>query len=170
MGFSFGGCTALWANYPRSQQRYSPGSPRFAAHIAFYPASCHIKLADEDHVGDAPIRIFHGAADDLMTIERCREYVARLRKADKDVVLFEYAGARHWFDNPDLASRQMSGVINFSKCTFLERDDKIVDAATGELAGMGSPCVGSQGSFGYQPEAHRQATIDLHGVLKVLFR
>ena len=171
MGFSFGGRAALWANYPRFQQRYSQGPPDFAAHIAFYPASCHIKLADEDHVGDAPIRIFHGSADDLMAIERCNEYVARLRKAGKDVALFEYAGAKHWFDNPDLASRQtMSAVINFSKCTFVERDNKIVDAETGDLAGMGSPCVESQGSFAYHPEAHQQATVDLQSVLKVLFQ
>ena len=63
MGFNFGGRTALWASHPRLQQRYDLGSSRFAAHLAFYPTSCHIRLADEDQVGDAPIRIFHGAAD-----------------------------------------------------------------------------------------------------------
>ena len=50
--------------------------------------------------------------------------------------LFEYAGAKHWFDNADLANRQTpTGVLNYSNCTFLERDDKIIDAATGDLAG-----------------------------------
>jgi dienelactone hydrolase len=79
---------------------------RFAAHLAFYPTSCHIRLADEDCVGDAPIRIFHGTADDAAIIDRCREYVARLRNTGKDVALSEYAGAKHWFDNADLANRQ----------------------------------------------------------------
>ena len=76
------------------------------AHLAFYPNNCFIRLADEDRVSDAPIRIFHGAADDATVIDRCREYVARLRDAGKDVALFEYAGAKHWFDNADLAGRQ----------------------------------------------------------------
>jgi dienelactone hydrolase len=106
MGFSFGGRTALWASHPRFQQRYGSGPSRFAAHLAFYPTSCHIRLADEDRVGDAPIRIFHGAADEVTIISRCREYVAKLRNAGRDVGLFEYAGARHWFDNADLANRQ----------------------------------------------------------------
>jgi len=79
MGFSFGGRTALWASHPRFEQRYGLGPSRFAAHLAFYPTSCHIRLADEGRVGDAPIRIFHGAADEMTIISRCREYVAKLR-------------------------------------------------------------------------------------------
>ena len=54
----------------------------------------------------APTANDHGAADELTSIGRCREYVARLRNAGKDVALFEYAGAKHWFDNADLANRQ----------------------------------------------------------------
>ena len=68
MGFSFGGRTALWASQLRFQQRYDRGPSRFAAHLAFYPSNCHIRLADEDRVSDAPIRIFHGAADEATVI------------------------------------------------------------------------------------------------------
>lgn len=171
MGFSFGGRTALWASHLRFQQRYDRGPSRFAAHLAFYPSNCHIRLADEDLVSDAPIRIFHGAADDTADIGRCKEYVARLRDAGRDATLFEYGGAKHWFDNADLAGRQtMSGFTTFNNCTFLERDDRIVDASTGELAGVGSPCAMAQGSFGYNPEARRQATADVQNFLRVLFR
>ena len=171
MGFSFGGRTALWASHLRFQQRYDRGPSRFAAHLAFYPSNCHIRLADEDRVSDAPIRIFHGAADDATVIGRCREYVARLRDAGKDVALFEYAGAKHWFDNGDLAGRQTPfGFVTYDNCTFLERDDKIVDAATGDLAGPESPCAVSKGSYGYHPEARRLATADVQNFLRVLFR
>ena len=172
MGFSFGGRAALWSSYPRFEQRYGPEPPRrFAAHIAFYPTSCHIKLADEDRVVNAPIRIFHGAADDATIIGRCKEYAARLRNAGSDVVLFEYAGAKHWFDNADLANRQTAtGAINFSNCTFLERDNRIIDATTGELAGIKSPCVVSEGSFGYHPDARRQASTDVQNFLRGLFQ
>jgi dienelactone hydrolase len=171
MGFSFGGRTALWASHPRFQQRYGLGPSRFAAHLAFYPTSCHIRLADEDRVGDAPIRIFHGAADEVTIIGRCREYVAKLRNVGKDVALFEYAGAKHWFDNADLANRQTpTGALNFSNCTFLERDDRIVDVATGDLAGMGSPYVVLEGSYGYHPEARQQAAADVQNFLRLLFQ
>ena len=171
LGFSFGGRNALWASYPRFQQRYGTGLSPFAAHLAFYPTSCHIKLTDEDRVGDVPIRIFHGAADDATVIGRCRDYVARLRNAGNDVALFEYAGAKHWFDNADLANRQTAtGFLNYSNCTFLEQDDRIIDATTGGLAGAGSPCVVSEGSFGYNPAAREQATADVHNFLQLLFK
>ena len=171
MGFSFGGRAALWASHPRFQQRYGPGPSRFAAHLVFYPTTCHIRLADEDRVGDAPIRIFHGAADDATSIGPCKEYVARLRNAGKDVALFEYAGAKHWFDNADLANRQTAtGLANFGNCTFMERDDRIIDVATGELAGVGSPCVVSEGTFGYNPEARQLAAADVQNFLRVLFQ
>jgi dienelactone hydrolase len=173
MGTSFGGRTALWASHPRFQQRYGSGPSGFAAYLAFYPTSCHIRLVDEDRAGDAPIRIFHGAADEITVIGRCREYVARLRNAGKDVALFEYAGAKHWFDNADLANRQTPTVdLNYSNCTFLEQDDKIVDMATGELAGMGSPCVVSGGAYGYgyHREARQQVTADVQSFLRLLFQ
>ena len=170
MGFSFGGRTALWSSHLRFQQRYGPGQ-RFAAHLVFYPTSCYIRLADEDGVGDAPIRIFHGAADDATNIGPCREYVARLRSAGRDVALFEYAGAKHWFDNADLANRQtMTGLTNFSNCTFLERGDSIIDATTGQLANMRSPCVVSEGTFGYNSEARQQAAADVQDFLRLLFQ
>jgi dienelactone hydrolase len=171
IGISFGGRTALWASHPRFQQRYGSGPSGFAAYLAFYPTSCHIRLVDDDRVGDAPIRIFHGAADEITTVGRCREHVARLRDTGKDVALFEYAGARHWFDNADLANRQTpTGALNYSKCTFQERDNRVVDAATGEPAGPNSPCVVSEGSYGYHPEASRQAAADLQNFLRLLFR
>ena len=171
MGFSFGGRTALWASQLRFQQRYGQGHQRFTAHLVFYPTSCHIRLADEDRVGDAPIRIFHGAADDATKIGPCRDYVARLRHAGRDVALFEYTDARHWFDNADLANRQTAtGITNFSDCLFLERDDRIIDAATGGLADVKSPCVVSEGIFGYSSEARQQATADVHNFLRLLFQ
>lgn len=170
LGFSFGGRNALWAASPRFQQRYGPLSP-FAAHLAFYPTGCHIKLIDEDRVAKVPIRIFHGAADDATIIGRCREYVARLRNAGNDAALFEYVGAKHWFDNADLANRQTAtGFLNYSNCTFLEQDDKIIDVMTGGPAGTGSPCVVSEGSFGYHPAAREQATADVQNFLRSLFK
>lgn len=166
MGFSFGGRTALWANHPRFQQRYGNGSRHFfSAFLAFYPASCYITLTDEDRIGKTPIRIFHGTADDWTPIDPCRKYVERLRRVGKDVALYEYRGAHHGFDNPDLLQHQVSpGVVNSTKCTFEERDGKIIDE-TGRLAGFDAPCVAWNASIGYSPSAHRQALLDVQEFL-----
>src|SRR2546430_4666624 len=40
----------------------------------------------------APIRQFHGAADDYVTVAPCRPYFERLRAAGRDAQLVEYAG------------------------------------------------------------------------------
>ena len=171
MGFSLGGRTALWASHLRFEQRYGGGSSRFAAHLAFYPTSCNITLVDEERVQDAPIRIFQGQADDLIATGRCREYIGRLRKSGKDVALFDYAGAKHSFDNPDLAGRPlMFDVVNSGKCTWVERDGQIVDAETGSPASMKDPCIIAKGTFGYSADAQSQAVADVRIFLSELFR
>jgi len=63
-----------------------------------------------------------------------------------------------------------TGIGNFSNCKFEERDDRIIDVATGELAGAGSPCVVSQGTYSYDPDARQQATADVQNLLRVLFQ
>jgi dienelactone hydrolase len=171
MGFSLGGRTALWASHLRFEQRYSAGSARFAAHLAFYPTSCNIALVNEDQVQDVPIRIFQGAADDLIATDRCREYIARMSKSGKDAALFDYAGAKHSFDNPDLAGRPlMFDVVNSGKCSWVERDGQIVDAETGSPASMRDPCIIAKGTFGYSADAQRRAVLDVRMVLSELFR
>jgi dienelactone hydrolase len=169
MGFSFGGRTALWANHLRFQERYGQGSQKFAAFLAFYPASCYIKLADEDRIGEAPIRIFHGTADDWTPINPCRRYIERLRRAGKDAAIFEYPGARHGFDNAYLSQYQLlPGVVNSTNCTFEERNGKLVDESGG-LAGFDAPCVIRSASIGYSPNAHRQALADVQYFLVSAF-
>ena len=170
MGFSFGGRMTLWANHLRFHERYGRGAAHFAAYLAFYPASCYIRLADEEGIGQAPIRIFHGTSDDWTPINPCREYVGRLRGARKNVAMFEYPGAGHGFDNSLSSPPQaLPGVVNPSRCAFVEREGKIVDE-TGRLAGFDSPCFFRGASIGYSPDAHRQAVVDVHNFLRAVFR
>jgi predicted esterase len=49
-------------------------------------------------VTGAPIRLFHGIADDYVAIAPCRAYVERLKAADVNVVLTEYPDAFHAYD------------------------------------------------------------------------
>jgi hypothetical protein len=55
-------------------------------------------------------------------------------------------------------------------CTFVEVDGRIIDAGTGQPAGMKSPCVVSEGTFGYDVDAQRQASADVQRFLKVLLK
>lgn len=169
MGFSFGGRTALWTSHPRFAERYGQASLKFAAHLAFYPASCYIQLADEAQIGSAPLRIFHGSADDWTPIGPCRQFVRRLQSAGKDAALIEYAGAPHSFDNPWTQSLKLPEALSPANCTFVEREGKMVDSATGREAAIDAPCVFKGVSVGYHPEAHRQAIQDVHGFLKTIF-
>jgi dienelactone hydrolase len=169
MGFSFGGRTALWASHPRFRERYAAGPLRFAAHIAVYPASCYIRLADEGSIADVPIRILHGTDDDWTPIAACRDYAARLRGLGKDIVLVEYAGAAHSFDSPAVPARwEIPDVMNPGGCVFTERDGRLLDAA-GDEARIDSPCVVRGGSVGQNPAARQQATADVLAFLGGVF-
>jgi hypothetical protein len=52
----------------------------------------------------------------------------------------------------------------------VEVDGRIIDAGTGQPAGMKSPCVVSEGTFGYDADAQRQASADVQSFLKVLLK
>src|SRR5436190_8589825 len=80
MGFSKGGAVALYAALTRFQSLHGPAGARFAHHIAFYPP-CFITYVGDEAVTDRPIRLFHGTADDLAPLDRCRAYVERPRRA-----------------------------------------------------------------------------------------
>jgi dienelactone hydrolase len=171
MGASFGGRTALWTGYERFRQRYGKGSARFAAHLAFYPAGCNVRLADQMIVGGAPVRVFHGTADDWTSIGPCRAHIDRLRQAGKDAALFEYAGAHHSFDVPGSPTfRNWPEAINPTNCALIERDGRVVDPTTGSEWDADATCNSRGASVGYSAEAHRKAVEDVQGFLKTLFR
>jgi dienelactone hydrolase len=168
MGFSLGGLTALRASQVRFQGNFAKGSTRFAAHLAFYPAGCHIRLADEERIGNAPIRIFHGAADDWTPSGPCKAYVERLQKAGKDAALIEYANAHHSFDSPGIALRTLPSVVTPRNCTFEEESGRIVEAETrGSI--FYSSCWSRGVSVGYDADAHRKAVRDVEAILGGVF-
>lgn len=170
MGFSFGGRTAIWAEFARFQEAYD-GRP-FVGYIAFYPSTCYIELEDEGEVVGGPLRIFHGNADDWTPIDQCRRMVERMTNLGVDARIYEYEGARHSFDNLGLAHSEthMSlSSVSPRACEFREIDGAIIDPDTGQVAGVGSPCVERGITYGYNAEAREQAKADLLGFLSELF-
>jgi dienelactone hydrolase len=158
MGFSKGGAVALHSALTRFQRLHGPPGVRFAHHIAFYPP-CYTTYIGDEAVSDRPIRLFHGMADDLAPIERCRAYVERLQRAGADVRLTAYPGAHHQFDRPtDAPARHVPREQNLSRCFLAERSEAhIVNRDSGQPFSLGDPCVLRGGTFGADPAAYRAA-------------
>lgn len=159
MGFSHGGWAALYSSLKRFARIHGPADGRtFAAHIVFYPGCVQTYLEGDD-ILDKPIRIFHGSADDQLPVEPCREYAARLRKAGKDVVLTEYAGAHHAFDARALKEPlKLPQGISLNRCQLAEgADGQMLNANTRQPFSLGDPCVGRGVTVAYQAQAHSEA-------------
>ena len=159
MGFSHGGWAALYSSVKRFARMHGPADGRtFAAHIVFYPGCIQTYLEGDDIV-DKPIRIFHGSADDQLPIEPCREYAARLRKAGKDVMLTEYAGAYHAFDVRSLKEPlKQPQAISVMRCRLEEgADGQMLTSNTRQPFGLGDPCVGRGRTLAYHAQAHSDA-------------
>jgi dienelactone hydrolase len=168
MGFSLGGETALRTSQVRFQKHFAKGAGRFAAHLAFYPSGCITRLAEEDRVSGAPIRIFHGAADDWTLMGPCKSYIERLRQTGKDATLIEYPDAHHAFDNPGAPLRKLPNIVIPRNCAFVEENGRVVDATTrGSIAF--SSCWSRGASVGYNADAHRKAVTDVEAILRPLF-
>ncbi|HEY7142509.1 MAG TPA: dienelactone hydrolase family protein [Methylomirabilota bacterium] len=158
MGFSKGGAVALYSAITRFQRLHGPADARFALHVAFY-APCYYGFVGDEAVTDRPIRLFHGAADDLAPVALCRAYVERLRKAGADAQITEYAGAHHQFDRQDGGSpRRSPDDQNASHCFWEERPEgQLVNRDSGQPFDVGDPCVARGGTFGGDPVAYRDA-------------
>lgn len=159
MGFSHGGWAALYSSLKRFARMHGSADGRaFAAHIVFYPGCVQTCLEGDDIV-DKPIRIFHGSADDQLPVAACREYAARLRKAGKDVVLTEYAGAHHAFDLRTLREPvKLPQGISLNRCQLAEgADGQMLNANTRQPFSLADPCVDRGVTVAYQAQAHSEA-------------
>ncbi len=158
MGFSKGGFAALYASLKRFQRLHAPAGLEFAAYVAFYPI-CIRTYIDDEQVSGHPIRVFHGAADDWLPVEACRDYVARLRRAGKDATLTEYPGAQHGFDTHTLPpALHLPNVQAGPTCRLEERPGgQMVFRDTGQPFGLDHPCVRRGATIGYDPQAHQVA-------------
>jgi dienelactone hydrolase len=158
IGFSRGGQAALYASMRRFQRTHGPADAAFAAHVPFY-ADCMTTFIDDEDVGSKPIRMFHGAADDWNPVAPCRAYAERLRKAGRDVVLTEYAGAHHVFDGAALkVPVKLEKAQTVRRCQLREVEGgRIVNAQTGQPFTYQDPCVERGVTIAHDAAAHAQA-------------
>jgi dienelactone hydrolase len=150
MGFSKGGFAALYASLRRFQLMHGSRESEFAAYISFY-APCNTAFLRDLEVADRPIRLFHGTADNYVSVEPARKYVERLRGAGKDVHLTEYEGAHHVFDNPLYTPPLvLADALTMNHCSLEERTGgQIVNSATGRPFTMNDDCVSLGATLSY---------------------
>jgi dienelactone hydrolase len=132
-----------------------PQGIEFAAHIALY-APCNTAYRDDDKVTGKPIRMFHGIADDLFSIEPCRAYVARLKQHGVDIELTEFPNAHHGYDGFTIKGIEKLPQARSSRnCHLTEGDDgQILNSITERPFDLASdPCVEQGLTFAYDEPA-----------------
>jgi len=170
MGFSKGAIPSLYASMKRFQDSYAPEGASFAGYIGFY-TPCNVTLIGDEAVRAKPIPLYHGAADDWVPAQPCRDYTARLKKAGADVTLVEYPAASHAFDYQTLpATLQVPNAQTWRKCRLEEKPQgTIINSDTGMPTGFDDACIERGVTVGYHAEATAAARKDVVEFLQKLF-
>jgi carboxymethylenebutenolidase len=119
-GWSNGGSATLAAMAAGEDFAPPTSLKGFSVALAFYPA-CRLRgRFDDGYRPYAPVRVFHGTADEEVSYRRCNTLVERSRKAGGDIDITLYPGATHGFDDPGRA-RQNNPANRSAKDDATER-------------------------------------------------
>ena len=170
MGFGSGAIPVLYGRLERFRKAFSTGDGRFAAFIGFY-APCNISILEEDSASSAPVRLFHGSADDWLPIVACKEYVAKRAAAKQDIQLKEYPGAHNSFDNPDFTHSLYLGQVQTGRDCHLEERvrGELTNRDTGKNFTPGDACVQTGVTLAYNRDVTQAARKDVAEFLTSLF-
>lgn len=164
MGLSKGGWVTLYASLRRFQRMHGPRGIEFAVYLPFYPG-CSNRFVGDGDVGNRPIRIFNGEADDQSLFTKCSELAERLRRAGRDVEIVGYPGAYHAFDNPVAGPPRTSLVRqNFSRCSFDEAKPPA------DMNAYVSSCRSQGVTAGYDSRARADAVRKVQTILGTVFQ
>jgi dienelactone hydrolase len=159
LGVSKGAMAALYSSNVRFRDMYGPPGIEFAAHIVLY-GPCFRTYRDDGTVSGKPIRLFHGTADDVFSIQPCREYVARLKQTGVDVQLTESPDVNHAFNAADAKTPVIrSQALSTRSCRLEEGDNgQLLNSATGKPFAMTDACVQRGNTFAYNEAAAAATT------------
>ena len=173
MGFSRGGTIAVYASMIRFQKLWNKSGATFAAYFPFFP-SCYDRLLDDTEIGNAPMRIMQGGADDYASSTQCRSYVDRLRAAGRDVQMIVYPDTMHAFDSPTTPSAgiNLPTAQQTRNCTIVERPrGTLIDEATKKpFSYRDSECVRLGAHVGYSAAATSRSEDAVKEILTGAFK
>jgi dienelactone hydrolase len=160
MGFSKGAVAAIYSSNERFRAVYGPANAEFAAHIGLY-TPCNVTYKQSNKVGGRPIRLFHGIADDYVSIEPCRSYVKQLKDVGADVTLTEFPDAYHAYDNfLSASSVSLPNAQTTRNCLIVESENGILlNSKTNQPYSLNDACVELGPHVGYNEAAH-MATVE----------
>ena len=166
MGGSKGSMAALYSSNVRFRDMYGPPGIEFAAHTALY-APCVRTYRDDCTVTGKPIRLFHGTADDVFSIQPCREYVARLKQNGMDIQLTEFPDAYHSFDAFDLKTPRINPQATSTRNCRLEEGDngQLLNRATSKPFAQTDACVERGNTYAYNEAAAAATTEAVKAIL-----
>ena len=169
LGFSRGGQGALYSAMTRFHKLWNRSGVTPCATLAVYP-DCATRYLEDEAMTGAPIRVFHGTADDMNPLAPAAAYVERLKAAGCDVALTEYPGGHHGFDNPMGSAAWTDQPQSVRDCTIEEREPGLlVNAATEAPFTYQDPCVARGSHAGRDPVMGPQVREDVLAYLKALF-
>ena len=97
--------------------------PGFRAALVLYPG-CGLKHRFDNGIAPyAPVRVFHGRADEEVSSSRCRRLVERSRARGGDIAIEIYPGATHDFDDPG-SKRQGVAANAIAKADAMARAER----------------------------------------------
>ena len=156
---------APWAAVYSSNERFRKGSMVLAMSNSQRTSGstlhANARYAQDDKTSSKPIRMFHGIADDYVSIEPCREYAERLKKAGADVALTEYPDAHHAYDGFTITKPMKFPQAQTTRHCWLEegQNGQILNSKTGKPFDLNDPCVeeGTTGTPATLPRTRRRS-------------
>jgi dienelactone hydrolase len=116
--------------------------------------------------------LFHGIADDYVSIGPCQNYVERLKAAGADATLTEYPDAYHAYDAFLLKEPLRLPQAQTSRNCFLKEadDGMIINAKSGNPFTLEDPCMEKGPQVAYNAAAHQATVKAVKEFLTVTFK
>jgi dienelactone hydrolase len=121
-GFSYGGEIAHLAAFEQLRAALDPGSARFAAHVAYYPAGVFGVAATPDAYTGSPILMLLGESDDNLPVGKVEAYLDYAKAAGNPAPIQAviYPGAYHAWTVPSLTTLRFYAEYPSTKqCPFI---------------------------------------------------
>lgn len=122
VGFSYGGEVAHLAAFEQLSAALNPGSERFAAHVAFYPAGVFGAIAERGAYTGMPLLMLLGEKDDNLPVTKVESYLAYAKAAGSQapIEVVTYPGAYHAWTVPGLTTlRFYPEYVSTKKCPLI---------------------------------------------------